>query len=276
VELSGVLHGLKVDVTLAIRYDRFLRDFDKSMSTFLMEETEKSGLKIQKKTALTKVELNEAKTYTVYGKNTETGEEFEVGKFDQIIWAVGRHANTAPLGLDKAGVQLDNSGRIKVDDFQNTTAQGVYAVGDVSTPIELTPVAIAAGRKLARRLFNNEKDLKQDYEYIPSVIFSHPPCGTIGYTEEEAVEKFGKDNVKVFSTKFTNMYHALIERKAQTFMKMVCQGPTEKVIGLHLVGAGSDEMLQGFAVAIKMGATRQHFNDTVAIHPTAGEEVVLL
>jgi len=199
-----------------------------------------------------------------------------LGEYDKVIWAIGRHPVVDILDLEKAGVQLTKDGHIKVDEFQNTTTPGIYAIGDVSGEAELTPVAIAAGRKLARRLFNNEPDLKQDYNNIPTVIFSHPPCGSIGLGEEEAIAAHGKDNVKVYSTTFTNMYHALIERKSQTYMKMVTLGKEEKVIGLHLVGAGSDEMLQGFAVAIKMGATRAHFNDTVPIHPTASEEVVLL
>jgi len=180
------------------------------------------------------------------------------------------------LHLGKAGVALNHDGYIKVNEFQATNVSGIYAIGDVTGNLELTPVAIAAGRKLARRLFNKEEGLKQDYENVPTVIFSHPPCGSVGLSEEQAIAKFGKDNVKVFSTTFTNMYHALITRKSKTFMRMVTTGPQEKVVGLHVVGAGADEMLQGFAVAIKMGATRQQFNDTVAIHPTAAEEVVLL
>jgi len=195
--------------------------------------------------------------------------------FEQVICAVGRIPNVENIGLEAAGVQL-KGGYIKVDEFQETTTSGIYSIGDVTGALELTPVAIAAGRKLARRLFNKEVGLKQDYENVPTVIFSHPPCGSVGLSEEHAVTKFGKDNVKCYSTTFTNMYHALIPRKSKTFMKMVCTGPEDKVVGLHLVGAGSEEMLQGFAVAIKMGATRKHFNDTVAIHPTASEEVVLL
>jgi len=268
VELSGVLNGLGSSVTLAIRHDYFLRNFDKGIAQFLTEEVEKSGVRLLKNTVIQKVEKNSN------GLIVTSTSGAVLGEFSHVIWAIGRSPNTN-FGLDKAGVQV--AGKfIKVDDFQNTSQKGIYAVGDITGQKELTPVAIAAGRRLARRLFNGEQDLKLDYENIPTVIFSHPPCGTVGLSEEEAIAKHGKDNVKVLSTKFTNMYHALIERKSQTLMRLITVGKNEKVVGFHAVGAGVDEMIQGFAVAIKMGATRQDLNDTVAIHPTSSEEVVLL
>jgi len=266
--LSGVLKALGSDVTMAIRADHFLRKFNKSMAMFLMEQTE---FKVLKQTELKKVEKG-PKGLIVTSKKDDTviGDDF-----DQVICAVGRSPNVENIGLEHIGVHL-KGGYIKVDEFQATSVHGIYSIGDVSGALELTPLAVATGRKLARRLFNKETDLKQDFENVPTVIFSHPPCGSVGLTEEQAEAKFGKGNVKCFATTFTNMYHALITRKSKTFMKMVTAGAEEKVVGLHLVGAGSEEMLQGFAVAIKMGATRKHFNDTVAIHPTASEEVVLL
>jgi len=196
--------------------------------------------------------------------------------YNVLIWATGRVPLTDNLGLEKIGVQLRPSKTILVDEFQNTTVPGIYAVGDVTGQLDLTPVAIAAGRRLARRLFNNETKLKLDYANIPSVIFSHPPIGTVGLSEVAAKEKFGENNVKVHTTEFTNMYHAVTTRKTKTFIKMVTTGPQEKVVGLHVIGIGADETIQGFAVAIKMGATRNDFNETVAIHPTASEEIVLL
>ncbi|KAB1257746.1 Glutathione reductase; mitochondrial, partial [Camelus dromedarius] len=158
------------------------------------------------------------------------------------------------------GIQTDDKGHIIVDEFQNTNVKGVYAVGDVCGKALLTPVAIAAGRKLAHRLFECKEDSKLDYDNIPTVVFSHPPIGTVGLTEDEAIYKYGKENVKTYSTTFTPMYHAVTKRKTKCVMKMVCANKEEK----------------GFAVAVKMGATKSDFDNTVAIHPTSSEELVTL
>uniref|UniRef100_A0AC11CKX6 Uncharacterized protein n=1 Tax=Ovis aries TaxID=9940 RepID=A0AC11CKX6_SHEEP len=174
------------------------------------------------------------------------------------------------------GIQTDDKGHIIVDEFQNTNVKGVYAVGDVCGKALLTPVAIAAGRKLAHRLFECKEDSKLDYDNIPTVVFSHPPIGTVGLTEDEAIYKYGKENVKTYSTTFTPMYHAVTKRKTKCVMKMVCANKEEKVVGIHMQGIGCDEMLQGFAVAVKMGATKSDFDNTVAIHPTSSEELVTL
>lgn len=184
------------------------------------------------------------------------------------------------LGLDKAGVGVDKKGHIIADEYQNTNVDGIYSLGDVCGKIELTPVAIAAGRALGNRLFGGPKfkDSKLDYTNIPSVVFAHPEVGSIGMTEPEAKEKFGEDKVKVYKTSFTDMYYLLMdpEERAPTSYKLICQGPDEKVVGLHILGAGSSEILQGFGVAIKMGATKSHFDSCVAIHPTSAEELVTL
>uniref|UniRef100_A0A8C0SSZ6 Glutathione reductase, mitochondrial n=2 Tax=Canis lupus familiaris TaxID=9615 RepID=A0A8C0SSZ6_CANLF len=174
------------------------------------------------------------------------------------------------------GIQTDDKGHIIVDEFQNTSVKGIYAVGDVCGKALLTPVAIAAGRKLAHRLFECKEDSKLDYDNIPTVVFSHPPIGTVGLTEDEAIYKYGKENVKTYSTTFTPMYHAVTKRKTKCVMKMVCATMEEKVVGIHMQGIGCDEMLQGFAVAVKMGATKADFDNTVAIHPTSSEELVTL
>uniref|UniRef100_F7IAX6 Glutathione reductase, mitochondrial n=1 Tax=Callithrix jacchus TaxID=9483 RepID=F7IAX6_CALJA len=174
------------------------------------------------------------------------------------------------------GIKTDDKGHIIVDEFQNTNVKGIYAVGDVCGKALLTPVAIAAGRKLAHRLFENKEDSKLDYNNIPTVVFSHPPIGTVGLTEDEAIHKYGKENVKIYSTSFTPMYHAVTKRKTKCVMKMVCAYEEEKVVGIHMQGLGCDEMLQGFAVAVKMGATKADFDNTVAIHPTSSEELVTL
>ncbi|KAM6221460.1 glutathione reductase, mitochondrial isoform 4-T4 [Rhynchocyon petersi] len=191
-----------------------------------------------------------------------------------ILSALG--SKTSLLIRHDKGIQTDDRGHIIVDDFQNTSVKGIYAVGDVCGKALLTPVAIAAGRKLAHRLFECKQDSKLDYDNIPTVVFSHPPIGTVGLTEDEAINKYGKENVKTYSTTFTPMYHAVTKRKTKCVMKMVCANKEEKVVGIHMQGIGCDEMLQGFAVAVKMGATKADFDNTVAIHPTSSEELVTL
>jgi len=194
---------------------------------------------------------------------------------DAIFWTIGRHANTRDLGLDAAAVRVDGTGHVVVDEWQNTTVPGVYAVGDITGRATLTPVAIAAGRRLSDRLFGGKPDAKVDYHDIPSVVFSHPPIGSVGLCEADAREQHG-DAVKVYTTRFTNMYYAVSEKKALTHMKLVCLGPEERVVGVHVIGRGADEMVQGFAVAVKLGATKADFDRTVAIHPTASEELVTM
>uniref|UniRef100_A0A2I3HC17 Glutathione reductase, mitochondrial n=1 Tax=Nomascus leucogenys TaxID=61853 RepID=A0A2I3HC17_NOMLE len=191
-----------------------------------------------------------------------------------ILSALG--SKTSLLIRHDKGIQTDDKGHIIVDEFQNTNVKGIYAVGDVCGKALLTPVAIAAGRKLAHRLFEYKEDSKLDYNNIPTVVFSHPPIGTVGLTEDEAIHKYGKENVKTYSTSFTPMYHAVTKRKTKCVMKMVCANKEEKVVGIHMQGLGCDEMLQGFAVAVKMGATKADFDNTVAIHPTSSEELVTL
>ncbi|XP_006834560.1 PREDICTED: glutathione reductase, mitochondrial isoform X4 [Chrysochloris asiatica] len=191
-----------------------------------------------------------------------------------ILSALG--SKTSLMIRHDKGIQTDDKGHIIVDEFQNTSVRGIYAVGDVCGKALLTPVAIAAGRKLAHRLFEFKQDSKLDYDNIPTVVFSHPPIGTVGLTEDEAINKYGKENVKTYSTTFTPMYHAVTKRKTKCVMKMVCANKQEKVVGIHMQGIGCDEMLQGFAVAVKMGATKADFDNTVAIHPTSAEELVTL
>ncbi len=169
----------------------------------------------------------------------------------------------------------DARGFIEVDDFQNTSVKNISAVGDITDQLALTPVAIAAGRRLAERLFNNKPDSKLDYTNIPSVVFSHPPIGTIGLSEAEARKKFG-DEVKIYMSTFTPLYYALPAHRVKAAVKLVCVGQDEKIVGLHIIGQGADEMLQGFSVAVKMGATKADFDKTVSIHPTGAEELVTL
>ncbi|XP_013400833.1 glutathione reductase, mitochondrial [Lingula anatina] len=269
VELAGILNALGSDTSIMIRYDKVLRTFDSMVSAAVTENLEEAGVKVLRKTQ-TKLVTKEADgTLTL---ETSGG---QITGVTCLIWAIGRIPSTK-FGVEKLGVQMDSKGHIIVDEFQNTSAKGIYALGDVCGKFLLTPVAIAAGRRLVHRLFNNEKDLKLAYENIATVVFSHPPVGTVGMTEEEAVKEFGEDKIKIYKTVFTPMYYAVTQRKSKCAMKMVCLLPQEKVIGLHLVGDGVDEMMQGFAVAVKMGATKKNFDDTVAIHPTSSEELVTL
>lgn len=195
---------------------------------------------------------------------------------DVIIAAVGRKPRTSGLNLDKVNVAMDERGLVLVDAFQNTSTQGIYALGDVTDAPALTPVAIAAGRRLADRLFGQQPEACLDYENISTVIFSHPPIGTVGFSEEDAIEQYGKEQIKVYQTRFSPMFDAFAEIKTPTVMKLVTLGKEEKIIGLHVIGWSADEMLQGFGVAVKMGACKKDFDNTVAIHPTSAEEFVTM
>lgn len=269
VELAGILNALGSKVSMLIRHEQVLRNFDAIIRDNLMQEMTNAGITFHKGVEVQSVEKsNDLLTIT-----TKTGDKLD--GFDTLIWAIGRTPNVE-LELEKAGVKLDSHGFIQADEYQTTSTPSIFALGDVCGKWLLTPVAIAAGRRLAERLFNNKTNLKLDYVNIPTVVFSHPPIGTVGLTEEEAEKKFGRENLKIYTSKFTNMYHAVTERKTSTAMKLVTVLPDEKIVGLHSIGIGSDEMLQGFAVAVKMGATKQDFDDTVAIHPTASEEFVTM
>eukprot|EP01130_Rhizamoeba_saxonica_P001658 TRINITY_DN11532_c0_g1_i1.p1 TRINITY_DN11532_c0_g1~~TRINITY_DN11532_c0_g1_i1.p1 ORF type:complete len:455 (-),score=139.40 TRINITY_DN11532_c0_g1_i1:84-1448(-) len=271
VELSGVLNGLGSETHLLIRRESVLRSFDEIIGETVLQSLQNDGAIVHTNFTTSEVIKAEDGTLTLVNQDGS-----KVEGFDTVIWAIGRHPLTEQLDLGASGIETDSRGYIVVDEYQNTTCEGVYAVGDCTPAVQLTPVAINAGRKLAGRLFNGQEGLKTDYTNIPSVIFSHPPSGSVGLSERDAVEQFGADSVKSFTAGFTNMYHSVTEHKTRTEMKMVTVGDEEKVVGLHMIGIGVDEMLQGFAVAIKMGATRQDFNDTIPIHPTGAEEVVLL
>jgi glutathione reductase (NADPH) len=270
VELAGVLRGLGAEVTLVMRHERPLRGFDAMLGDALREALENSGVRVLTDATVVHVER---------GAEDERVATLADGRklppVDALFWTIGRHANIAGLELDAAAVRLDGSGHIVVDEFQNTTAPGVYAIGDVTGRATLTPVAIAAGRKLADRLFGGKPEAKLDYSDIPSVVFSHPPIGTVGLSEADARELHGSD-VKVYTSRFTNMFFAVTEHKQITHMKIVTVGSEERVVGVHVIGRGADEMIQGFAVAVKMRATKADFDRTVAIHPTAAEEFVTM
>ncbi len=270
-EFAGVLNSLGSDVTMILRKDRLLREFDASLRETVMDEMQSAGVNILTQRQLKKIERETNETLCLTESNGET-----MGGFDCLIWAIGRQPLLEQLDLPQAGIEVDRRGFISTDAFQNTNVEGIYAVGDVAGRTALTPVAIAAGRRLADRLFDNQPDARLEYENIPSVVFSHPPLGTVGLTEDEACEQYGHDAVKVYQSRFINMYYAVTERKSPTVVKLVTVGSQEKIVGCHIVGDFADEIIQGFAVAVKMGATKKDFDNTVAIHPTAAEELVTL
>jgi glutathione reductase (NADPH) len=269
VEVAGVLNALGCDVSLYLRKQHFLRSFDAMLREGLMEQMIEDGVSIFPSTQVGSLEEENGKITLVCDKGTRTE------GIDKVVWAIGRAPNTDTIDIENAGLKTDEQGYIQTDAYQNTEVEGIYAVGDITGREQLTPVAIAAARRLADRLFNNQPERRLDYENIASVIFSHPPIGTVGLTETEARDLHG-EAVKIYQTRFTSMEYAFTERRVQTAMKLVTVGAKEKVVGCHIIGPGADEMLQGFAVAIRMGATKQDLDDTVAIHPTSSEELVTM
>ncbi len=268
-ELAASFRELGSEVQQFVRRDRLLTNFDAMLGKSLMREVRALGMIIHEHVVLAAVsDVSGQKTLVA-----EDGREF--AGFDCLLWAIGRDANLAGLDVQKAGVALDPSSYIVTDAFQNTNVAGVYAIGDVTGRAALTPVAIAAGRRLSDRLFGAKPERHLDYNLIPTVIFTHPPIGTVGMSEAEARAQYG-DAVKVYVADFTPMYHAMTSRKTHTDMKLVCVGSEQRIVGCHILGTGADEMLQGFAVAIRMGATKADFDDTVAIHPTSAEELVTM
>ena len=270
VEVAGVLNALGSDTHLFVRKDRPLRTFDKDIVDVLVDEMAKSGPTLHTHANATEVVKNADDSLTI---SFDNGETITV---DCLIWAIGRAANTSGFGLEKTGVKLTEKGTIYSDEFENTSVPGIYALGDVTGKLDLTPVAVKAGRQLSERLFNNKADAKLDYTDVATVVFSHPVIGSVGLTEEKAVAKYGAENIKVYKSSFTPMYTALGDNRQPSTMKLVTLGEDEKIIGLHGIGYGVDEMIQGFSVAIKMGATKADFDNTVAIHPTGSEEFVTM
>ncbi|HEC13499.1 MAG TPA: glutathione-disulfide reductase [Acidiferrobacteraceae bacterium] len=271
VEFSGLLHALGTEVTMLLRGETFLRNFDSSLRETLMEEMQRAGVNIMTCIDMDRLQEEESGHISVRSRSGET-----ITGFDTVIWATGRRPASDHLNLEAAGVKRDQRGNIPTDAYQNTNVTGIYAVGDVTGRTALTPVAIAAGRHLADRLFGGQQDAKLDYDNIPTVMFSHPPIGTVGMTEEQARQMYGEDGVKVYQSRFTNMLYAVSEHRVPTVVKLITTGSQEKIVGCHIIGEGADEIIQGFAVAVKMGALKSDFDNTVAIHPTSGEELVTL
>lgn len=308
VELAGVFRALGSEVSVFVRFDRLLRSFDSMLSEHLMSNMRAAGIEIVCDAVPRAVGGGGAvgDDGALGGRADESGEsgdnaagesdggaagkssggmasialETEDGRtfegFDALLWAIGRQPNTAGLGLEHAGVETTSRGNVVVDAWQNTSAENVYAIGDVTGRAELTPVAIAAGRRLGDRIFGGQPERRLSYELIPTVIFSHPPIGTIGLTEDEARERHGDDALRIYRSEFVPMFNALTEAKPKTAMKLVTVGDEERVVGCHVIGTGADEMVQGFAVAMSMGACKRDLDDTIAIHPTSAEELVTM
>jgi len=269
-ELAGVLNGLGTHVSLLLRRDHAIKAFDSMLGDTLIERMKEAGIDVRVQCAASEL--------------SEDGEgirvDFEDGGeplyVDRLLWAIGRLPNTDGLHVEATGLELAVDGTIDVDEWQDTAVAGVHALGDVTGGVELTPVAIAAGRRLSDRLFGGMSDRKLDYSNIPTVVFTHPPIGTVGLSESQAREQFGDDAVTIYTSHYVALYHGVLSEKIPSDMKLVCVGDDERVVGAHVIGDGADEMLQGFAVAVKMGATKKDFDDTVAIHPTSAEEFVTM
>jgi glutathione reductase (NADPH) len=271
IELAGILNSLGAKTTLVLRGHRALKDFDSMLGECMLKIMHDEGVEVALSSWPHALER-----HSTGGLELEVRDGRKLGPYDSVIWAIGRVPAVEGLGLERAGVDLDAYGFIVTDKYQVTTAGGVYAVGDVTGRAQLTPVAIAAGRRLSDRLFGGQPDRYLDYNNIPTVVFGHPTIGTVGLTEDAARAQYGDEAVKVYRSGFVPMYHALTTRKPRTDMKLVTVGPEKRVVGVHVIGPGADEMIQGFAVAVRMGATKKDFDDTVAIHPTSAEELVTM
>ncbi len=271
VELGGIFAALGSSVTMVLRGETMLKHFDSMIGESMLRILRDEGVTV----------VTEAWPAALAGdargcKALSLRDGRRLEPFDCVLWAIGRAPAVAELELERAGVQLDAYGFIVTDKYQATSAAGVYAIGDVTGRAPLTPVAIAAGRRLADRLFGGRADRHLDYHNIPTVIFGHPPIGTVGLSEQAARDDYGDEAVTVFRSSFVPMYYALTTAKPRCDMKLVTVGPKRRVVGVHVVGPGADEMMQGFAVAVRMGATKEDFDDTVAIHPTSAEELVTM
>ena len=276
VEFAGMFHALGTETHLFIRHPTFLRTFDPMIQEKLTDEYVRRGIHVHKSSSQSKIEDIGNGMKRLYYKDDNGEQTLDV---DCLIWAIGRQPEIEALDVKKLGLKQNKTGHIMVDDYQNASKEGIYAIGDVSdSGFELTPVAIAAGRRLADRLFGGRPECRVEYRNIPSAVFAHPEAGSVGMPEPAAREQYGDENVKVYTSSFTAMYYAMMdqEQKEPTSYKLVCVGKEEKVVGVHIVGMSSSEIMQGFGVAVKMGATKRDFDSCVAIHPTSAEELVTM
>jgi glutathione reductase (NADPH) len=267
VEFAGIFAGLGVEVTQIVRGDTVLRGFDEDLRVTLAEEMGKRGIRLRTETRVHSIEKLPQGGYSLRLGHEETLET------DLVMYATGRVPKTALLGLEEAGVRLDDKGAVVVDDYSRSSVPSIWAIGDATDRMNLTPVALAEGMALANTLFNGTPT-RVDYENVPTAVFSQPPLATVGLTETEARERFGR--VDVYVSRFKPMRHALSGRDERTFMKLVVDAATDRVVGCHMMGQDAPEIMQGFAVALKCGARKRDFDATVGIHPTAAEEFVTM
>ncbi len=265
-EFAGIFHGLGVEVTLLYWGPLFLRGFDDDCRKTLAEEMKKKGVDVRFNADISKIEKMGASLRATLNGDASIDA-------DQILYATGRRPNTGSLGLENARVQLKPDGSVVVDDYSKTGVDSIYAIGDCTNRMQLTPVAIAEGRAVAETLFNNSP-MKPNYMNVPSVVFSQPNLGTVGLTETEARERYV--GIDVYKTSFRPLKHTLSGRGERTMMKIVVDHATDRVLGCHMVGPDAGEIIQGLAVAMNCGATKAQFDATIGIHPTAAEEFVTM
>ena len=269
-ELAGVFRALGSEVKIFVRFDSVLRSFDPMLQEKLMAQMEQDGIQVVSGATPSSLERN------ADGLTLGTRDGRRHSGMDELVWAIGRGPNVSGLGLAEVGIETDDRGFIKTDRYQETSLAGTFAIGDITGREALTPVAIAAGRRLSDRLFGGMPGRYLDYQTIATAIFTHPPIGTVGLSEPQAREQYPDQEVRVYTSDFVPMYYALTERKVRASMKLITVGEEERVVGCHVIGDGADEMMQGFAVAIRMGARKRDFDDTIAIHPTSAEELVTM
>ncbi len=266
VEFAGIFNGLGIDTTLLYRGEEILRGFDDDLRVTLHEEMEKKGVRVVTGSVFTEIE----KTDNGYKAHLSNGEVLDTGL---VMFAIGRNPNTKNLGLENVGVELGSNGEILVDEYSQTNVDNIYAVGDVTDRAALTPVAIREGAAFAETVFNNNPQAV-DHSIIPTAVFSQPEIGTVGLTEEEARAKYS--TIDIYKSKFRAMKHTLSGRDEKTMMKLIVDAATDKVVGCHIIGPHSGEMIQAIGIAVTMGATKAQFDMTVAVHPTAAEELVTM
>ncbi|GAU89500.1 hypothetical protein RvY_02045 [Ramazzottius varieornatus] len=269
VEICGMFRALGSKAEIFIKEERPLIHHDEMLGNAVTEQFRSIGINLHFNVKVSAVEKAEDKTLTLVTPVKK------YGGFDCVLWAIGRSSNADQIEVKQLGIEVNDRGRIHVDKYQKTSRDNIFALGDITGQKELTPVAIAAGRRLATRLFGNDKAYL-NYDNIASVVFGHPPMASVGLNEEEAKTKYGEDKIRIDNTSFTPMYYAMTQHKAKAAIKMISTKSDDKIVGLHMVGPGSDEAMQGFAIAIRMGATRKDFGETVSIHPTCSEEVPIL
>ena len=266
VEFAGIFAGLGAQVTLVIRAEELLNGFDDDVRATLAQELRQRGIQIRARTEFARIEKSGAGFRIV----TKSGDELST---DLVMYATGRRPNTRGLGLEEIGVSVDPKGAVKVDEWSRTAQAHIYAVGDVTDRLNLTPVAIAEGRALAETLFN-DNPMSVDHENVATSVFSQPPVGVVGLTERRARQLYKA--IDVYRARFRPMKHTLSGREERTMMKIVVDRATDRVLGCHMVGADAPEIIQGLAIAIKCGATKKQFDQTIGIHPTAAEEFVTM